>query len=504
MNRRLAFWAILGLGALLYLPALNAFFVADDHLILRKMQEQGVFGIASTPGTLFFRPLTSALYYLDYRLWGLNPLPYHLVSLGWHLACIALVYHLTVRWLRVRNYAQEQSEWIGLGAMALFAVPPAHAEAVAWIASRADMVACAFGLASLICLIRERLFLACLLFGIGLLAKESIAPLPLIALLMSGWRKPEPRMQVLALGGVLVAYLVVRMAVIQGVGGYPEAARALAEPYRLLIHLVVYGLQMVAPSALFGFGRDGFDTLLISLALLSWLAIGVAWLRVRKALPKGWVMWLGAIVLALLPVLAFQPALWHPLNSRYTYFASAFGAILVALVIGQARNWLVARVGFSLLLTVYALGTGRMATYWHDAGEIARSTLQSLRNTPPDEPALLISIPDHYRGAYIWRTSLGHAIRLFAPEVQQPVYSLSRFTLRLSPDTRIEYEAGVARLSNPDDLFLVPEGDTVYPDWQTLVKRIEGNRLEMGNELIQAHTLWSYESARFVKLRQTQ
>ncbi len=504
-----AFWAVLALGALVYLPALNAFFVADDHLILRRMQEQGLFGIASTPGTLFFRPLTSALYYLDYRLWGLNPLPYHLVSLGWHLVCMVLVFRLAVRWLMGRGHPPEQSGWVGLGAMALFGMLPAHTEAVVWIASRADLTACALGLASLLCLLsasergKWNLYdlLAWLLFGLGLVAKESIALLPLIALILLGGSGFQRWGRALALVGVLFAYMVVRTVVIQGVGGYPEGMQALQQPYRLGVHLAGYGLQMVSPTVLFSFLRDGVDTTLIALTVLGWLLWGWGLLKARGTLPKGWGLWFGVVLLALVPVLAFQPALGHPLNSRYTYLASAFGVIGWAMVGYSLWRVPTARYGMLLLVGVYAVGSWRMASSWHTAGEIARSTLQSLLEASPSEPVWLISIPDHYRGAYIWRTSLGDAIALFAPEVRQPVTSLSRFTLRLRPEVAIEYRNGVAQLSSPEDLFLKPEGDTAYAEWQSAVRKMEGNRLELAENFAEGRMLWSFSEGRFVPVR---
>jgi hypothetical protein len=82
----------------------------------------------------------------------------------------------------------------------------------------------------------------------------------------------------------------------------------------------------------------------------------------------------------------------------------------------------------------------------------------SLRNAPADKPLVILSLPDHFHGAYIWRVSLREGVAVLLPErASQPMYALSRFTMRLRADGRVQYADGVATLSSPDDIFLPPE-----------------------------------------------
>jgi len=179
--------------------------------------------------------------------------------------------------------------------------------------------------------------------------------------------------------------------------------------------------------------------------------------------PVGWSLLAGWVLLALLPVLIFKPSPLYFLNSRYSYLASAFvmigvGAWLMQWARPNRGQWRVPSVAAALLLLAYIGGGIRQAEAWRDAGEIAHSSVLSLRNAPADKPLVILSLPDHFHGAYIWRAGFHEGVALLLPErASQPMYALSRFTMRLRADGRVQYDHGVATLSSADDIFLPPE-----------------------------------------------
>lgn len=72
---------------------------------------------------------------------------------------------------------------------------------------------------------------------------------------------------------------------------------------------------------------------------------------------------------------------------------------------------------------------------------------------------VIMSLPDHFHGAYIWRAGFHEGVALHLPERQdQTMLVASRFTMRLKTDTSIRYAGGEATLSNGYDIFLPPEG----------------------------------------------
>ena len=513
VRRRFFVAGMLLLGGLLYAPRLPAPFVADDHFILWRLQQGGPFGFATRAPTGFYRPLISLHYYLDYWLWELQPFWSHLVNVAWHLLCAWLVAQFVRCWWRDRGWSHEQSERAALLAMGLFLVLPAHVEAVAWFAARADMVATA---AAISCLLLARAsvcegkklyaWLALLCFTLGLFSKESLLSFPLVVWLwLRGLGASQAGWCTLPYWMVAALFWWLRMQAVGGLGAYPGAWETLYQPWRLGLHLLLYLAQLPMPTVLFGLGRDGLDTML----WLGWLGgvLSMAYPLIKRSMrmPLCWadaVLLMSFTLIALLPVLLFKPSPWHFLNSRYSYLASVWLLVLVAGI--GVQMWGASRKirwGFCIVVLVYAVGTVRQVVAWAIAGTIAHSTLQSLRELPADRPLVLISVPDHYRGAYIWRAGLPEAISLLLPaRTQQPVYALSRFTMRLAPDTAVIYAGNEARLSRQEDIFLPPEGLQLPPN-ATLRYQVQPYRMQIDPRWAQSYLLLRYQDGRFTPIR---
>ncbi|MGC8783590.1 MAG: hypothetical protein ACP5RN_04265 [Armatimonadota bacterium] len=149
-----------------------------------------------------------------------------------------------------------------------------------------------------------------------------------------------------------------------------------------------------------------------------------------------------------------------------------------------------------VLLIAYFGGTVRQAVAWRTAGELARSSVLSLQNAPADQPLLLLSVPDHFHGAYVWRAGFHEGIALLLPErAQQPIFVASRFTMRLRTDVAVRYVDVVATLSSPDDIFLPPQ-DTRTPSGDKPV--VLPHQLVIHRSLIQTHRLVGFERGQFV------
>jgi hypothetical protein len=93
------------------------------------------------------RPLSSALLWIDHRVFSHSPLPMHLHSLVWWVAAV-----LAVRVL----YKQFFSPRVALVATAIFALAPCHALPLAWLANRETLVSLVFGALALVAQARWR------------------------------------------------------------------------------------------------------------------------------------------------------------------------------------------------------------------------------------------------------------------------------------------------------------------------------------------------------------
>lgn len=179
-----------------YGHTLNNFFVADDlwqvhyawktvsgdwQLFWRNFSGNYI----SVPGFQLYRPVLGMTFVVDFLLWQVNPLGYHLTSTLLYAGNVLLLYYFC-RELS-RQWALKRSLGFSFCAAALFASTPLHCEAVTWLSGRADILAGFFYMLSLylVALSRRKsrkLFLgsALLSFVLALGSKEISICLPLV------------------------------------------------------------------------------------------------------------------------------------------------------------------------------------------------------------------------------------------------------------------------------------------------------------------------------------
>jgi len=173
---------------------------------------------------MYYRPLINVTFLVDYQLWGLDALGYHLTNVLVHLAV-----SLSVMWVG----ATLLRDWLaGLVAGLLFSLHPVHSQSVSFIAGRTDLVATLFFLAAFGLYDRWRrsggrlaYAGALLAFVLALLSKELAVVLPLV-LLLRDWAFEDPTgrpslartaLRVGPMLGVLGGFLVVRFALLSDV-----------------------------------------------------------------------------------------------------------------------------------------------------------------------------------------------------------------------------------------------------------------------------------------------
>jgi Flp pilus assembly protein TadD len=186
-----------------YLPALRGGFIWDDDLHVTNNPTlrdwTGLKDIWFEVGkTLQYYPLVHSSFWLEYHLWGLNPIGYHLVNVLLHALAAMLLYRLLTR-LRLPG------AWL---AAAIFALHPVCVESVAWISERKNVLSTVFYLAAALAYLRYTqrsevrppssalrpppsgaYWLALLLFVAALLSKTVACSLPAALLLVVWWKR---------------------------------------------------------------------------------------------------------------------------------------------------------------------------------------------------------------------------------------------------------------------------------------------------------------------------
>jgi tetratricopeptide (TPR) repeat protein len=184
-------------------------------------------------------PVTSTTLWIEWRLWGLNPLGYHLTNLALHLGEVFLLWSV-LRKLRVPG------GWL---AAMLFAVHPINVESVTWIAQRKNLMALLFALLTLCCFLnsgvvegasRKRFttlwyWLSLLAFILAMLSKGSVATLPLVLAGIVAWHRRPGRSDILRLiPFFIVAAVLAAVDVWFQRHGTPEIIRAAGPLERML------------------------------------------------------------------------------------------------------------------------------------------------------------------------------------------------------------------------------------------------------------------------------
>ena len=136
--------SIVIIGYLTYQDMLGYFFTAQDSTtlidtgrvrsfrdVLRIFNEPLMNGTTLTKLSLFYRPIATLSYSLDYSIWGLNPFGYHLTDLILHILVSLAVFLLLLR----LTEGKQAAAWLGA---VIFTIHPILVESVPAIPRRHD------------------------------------------------------------------------------------------------------------------------------------------------------------------------------------------------------------------------------------------------------------------------------------------------------------------------------------------------------------------------------
>lgn len=321
---------------------------------------EAVYGAAALVSE--YRPVLMLSYFLDTWLLGMRPGPLHATNFLLHAANAWLLRRLLTRWLDGR------AAWI---AALFFAVMPVHAEAVAGLVNRSELLATCFSLSAWLLLgdaqpRARQAVLGVAAFGVGLLSKESAIAFPAILAIddwCSGRLPPSGRRRWVWAGmaAVTLAYLGVRAWLLPEPfkGGVPyfEGQGPLA---RLLTVARFWGVWYVVPAAVgapiaYDFARPWVADstaadALAWLCLLGWAALALAGCRALKA-RRSWGVW------------CWVPFLWLAPTSHVFFELDTLGAqrlfYFPSIAVAVALAWLLGRragAAWSAVLAAWLVG----------------------------------------------------------------------------------------------------------------------------------------------------
>ena len=389
-------WAALALLAVLvYLPALGAGFIWDDQALTENplvAAPGGLWRIWLTPALMpqeqHYWPLVYSSFWLEHLLAGLNPFIYHLDNVLLHgAACVLL-------WRVLRRLAVPGA-WL---AAALFAVHPVHAESVAWVIERKDVLCGALVFGAALAFLRFhdlpaaapprrrwRIYaLSLALFAAALLSKSAAVGLP-VTLALALWLRNGrlTRRDLLALAPLALLAAALALADLSYFSAHQETGvetSGLALPERVLVAgraIWIYLLKLALPYPLATYypkwpaGRG----LLAALPLLAWLALLAGLWLARRRVGRGAfaaLAFFGVLLAPMLGVMDFEYMNLTWVADRFQYLASAGPLALAAagaLLLAERLRWSEAarRYGAAALLAALGLLGLRQAARYHDS-----------------------------------------------------------------------------------------------------------------------------------------
>src|SRR5437773_1312929 len=478
-------------------------------------------------------PLTWMTLGLDYLLWGMHPLGYHLTNLLLH-AANAVVFFFVVRRLLTlalpspseHGYALAVSS--GVAAL-VFAIHPLRVESVAWVTERRDVLSGLFYLLTILLYLRARereergrgwYWLSVAAFVCALLSKSMVVNLPVVLLILDvyplrrlggavGWLSESARrvyvekipFVLLAAGASAIALMaqlshdtMVSVVQLSGLGRLAVSAYGLSfYLWKMVAPVNLSPLYELPPTV-----NPWAPPFLLSYGVVVAItAIVLAFRRRVPGLPAAWV----AYIVVLLPVLGIFQSGPQIAADRYTYLAGLGWAILAGAGLlscwrssrrsktGTPATWLLAGIAFCVVVGLGVL-TWNQVQVWHDSEKL----WSHAAGIDPRSPV----------GQYSWGLALAQEGKL--------TEAIEHYTtaLRIKPDyadAQISWGVALAQQGKlaeaiehyPQALQIKPDSADAHANWGLaladqgkLAEAIDHYRqaLEIKPESAEVHIIW--------------
>lgn len=257
---RAVFIAVFLFGFISHLESIDYWFVATDSIPL--IESNRIFSLLDVIGTitsplmdstsftevaLFWRPITELTYGFEYFVWGINPMGYHITNNVLHgFSAVLIAYIAWELTNRIRTTAIS-----GI----LFAIHPISIEVVPAIARRADILLTIFLCATIISYFhllkynKNRLWIALpsIFFIFSLGSKETALVIPGLLVIIelfqieqefSDFSSCDAAQRLFPICSVAVGYLITRLVILGGLGGYQGASPSLISQLSIPLHVI--------------------------------------------------------------------------------------------------------------------------------------------------------------------------------------------------------------------------------------------------------------------------
>jgi protein O-mannosyl-transferase len=352
-------------------------------------------GATSQP---YYRPLFSALFTINYALFGTGS------AFGWHLVNV-LIHALVTLLVFMVCKEFTQSGRLALVTASLFAVHPAHAESVAWISGVTDPLMSLFLLPAFYFYLRYRksdkpyfIALMLLFFLLALFSKETAVALPLVIAYceLFHFNESVPFKQRIARLAIFAALFVIPVVIYLLVRYQAFGAFVASDELRYPLSASLQTIPIATAKYLWllsvpvGYSYQHYTPFVTSVASLRFLApllmlvilIGAVVLSKSRLLKFSGVWFLALLAPALAGLISFDPP--YIVQERYLYLP----LMGFCLALASGIEWLASRQRFAeprrlatalaaLLVIVWGVAYLKANSYWYDTVRVFQRVVEA-------------------------------------------------------------------------------------------------------------------------------
>ncbi|MFC1538683.1 hypothetical protein ACFL6H_04605 [Candidatus Latescibacterota bacterium] len=430
--------------ALAHISVLRNHLVADSWVFVAPHSLFETFGyffksiIPHEWEAFWLRPVPMFSFWIDNILWQGTEWGPHLTNVILHVLNVWLIWTL-IQFIYSRSNTSEKNSGLRLPAIIaclVYGLHPLNTGAVAWVAARFDVMSLTFGLIGMLAWFKwdigEKIFsgilLICFIFMCAILSKEQSVIFPVVCIGASIIRMLSDKKNsgqyglfIFLTGLSFVLYLIYRVIVFSGIGGYVREAKGLnpAIPFKFL-SAIIFPFGNVFPD-----WTVSIFFIMTSVAIITLIIIAFRTPRI----PSGNVERIYVSCAAAIFVLGLATTIPHAgmtlerimghSESRFTLMPIAgLSLILGITAINVVRSVKIYKIILIIVLfwsLVSAWRTSVQNQAWRYAGQIAHHIITEAVRIAPEPPKgsklLFFQIPlntDQY--AYIFGIGLKEAV----------------------------------------------------------------------------------------------
>ncbi len=384
----------------------------------------------------YWRPIPLLPGFFEHKLWGLNPVGYHIDNTLMHAFTACLIYFVTNR------LTENASKSIGFCGALVFAINPVNAESVVWVMQRMVVICLFFSLAAILLWLkavqdRKPLLriVALMCLTLALLSKEIALTLPGIFFLIDwlyGKNKKLAFLWAIPSALLLATYFLCRYLmwgqIVNTYAGLSPMEYAKANQVFENFHLTLaHGLVPVNRGV---FGKAGSTVLTGIITVTYFIAAlrALVLLKTSRVWRRVFVIGLSIFILGVGPIL---PICWideRLFNARF-FYQPAFGFQLIVITslllpfrsasVPSHIDTIVSRIALFFLVTAFSISLSGGLTAFDHGGQQVQGLQEALLNYSDRleqrgerrKTIVVLYTPTQYQGVPTLEYSLELALR---------------------------------------------------------------------------------------------